>query len=276
MVGKLLKYDLRAYFRVLSPMYLVLLSVALVTRIVQFFEPARDSLGNRLDVYEIIFVSFCILLTIVCIAVLVISVAQIILVFYRNLFSREGYLSFTLPVSTNAHLWAKLIGSVIVSVASTLMILVAVAIATMGEMLVELVKAGNYLLFKEILANVSTGHIVALGIEAFLLLLLASLASTLFEYLCIAIGQQAKKNRVLAAFGVFFFFFVILQILATVFVISISIDYEWFERFIEWFTLKKINGAHLALWLCIGVSAIIGAVEYFFCHRRITPRLNLE
>ncbi len=277
MVGKLLKYDLKAYFRVLVPAYLVLFTVALINRIVQIFEPApMAELTVAGQTYEVIFISLSVLLGLACVVTLVIAFAQIIIVFYRNLFTREGYLSFTLPVSTNQHLWAKILGALIVDAVSILAVILALVIATMGEVLAEVWKAAWYLLAKVFVPEFGVGNAVSWGLELLVLLVVSAIAGYLFYYLCITIGQQAKKNRVLAAFGVFFAFYVVGQILMTVFMIIVSINDIWLESILESIFSMGASGVHLVLIVSIVVSSVVALVEYFINRNLIDRHLNLE
>ena len=111
MVKKLLKHEFMALSRMLVPMYIILLGLALITRIIAIFE--TDAV-----IYDIILVSSVIILSIGLLVGLVYTMVSCIIRFYRNLFSKEGYLTFTLPVSVNAHLGTKLLTSVVAYLAS--------------------------------------------------------------------------------------------------------------------------------------------------------------
>ena len=282
MVAKLLKYDFKAYFRVLAPAYLVLWAIALANRIIQCFEPSLEAVAKgaaSATAYNIIFNSSLVLLVLACIVVGVLTVAQVIILFYRNLFSREGYLSFTLPVSTDQHLSAKLIGAFAVEVASLLAIAIAGIVAALGEMLAEVWKAGIYLLHTlrmEIVEEFGKGHFGGWTFEFILAVLVSALVTILFYYLCITLGQRAKKNRILAAFGVFFIIYVALQVLATIFIIGVSINDDWIERIFELIRYNAPGSLHLCMWIGILVEAAIGVAEYFIIRGTINRRLNLE
>ena len=282
MVGKLLKYDLKAYFRVLAPAYLILWAIALVSRIIQVFEPSLEAMYDGFasySVWRIIFGSSVVLLSLAATVVLVLTLAQIIILFYRNLFSREGYLSFTLPVSTDQHLAAKLLGALIAQFASILAVVIAVVITTFGEMLAEVWKAGIYLmgtLRAEIVEEFGAGHFGGWMAEFALLFIIGIVMQILFYYLCITLGQRAKKNRILAAFGVFFIIYVALQILATLVIVFVSTNVDFLDTLFNSIRLGAPGSLHLIMWIGIVVYALIGVVEYLICRRTISHRLNLE
>lgn len=268
MVGRLLKYDLKGYFRVLIPLYLAVLGTGILNRIVQFFETSTTA-------YAIVFRSSVVLVVLACIVCLLFTLAYVIITFYRNLFTREGYLSFTLPVSVNDHLHAKMAGALIVCALSVVAVLVSACIAASGEMVAEVVKAGNYLLNKAA-GLLGAGNLWGWGIEGFVLLIMGTLAGVLFFYLCICIGQLAKKNRILAAFGVFFAFYVAFQILATIGLIVVNVDYDWYSNLVDWYQDMGTGGVHFLLCCGIALSTIVALVCYLIDRHIMTAKLNLE
>lgn len=94
MLGKLLKHDFKATGRVMLPMYLLLVIVTVLGSVL---------LGSRLlqrgvlmPLVVIMFVAYILML----VAIGIITMVYQIVYFYRSLFTAQGYLSFTLPVSS--------------------------------------------------------------------------------------------------------------------------------------------------------------------------------
>ena len=102
----------------------------------------------------------------------------------------------------------------------------------------------------------------------------------LLFYGCISVGQLARKNRVLAAFGTYFALYVIEQILGTIMVIFVSLQLTWLTALMEKLNLYAIKHpyvvVHGAIWIGIGIYVIIGAVFFFVSRYIIKNRLNLE
>ena len=100
MVKKLFKHEFLAWLRIMGILWAVMLTVAAANRIFQCFE--NDS-NAYIVVFVLSVVAFVLTLT-VCM-----SICEIfgVVRFYKNLFTGEGYLSFTLPVTTSAHIWVK-------------------------------------------------------------------------------------------------------------------------------------------------------------------------
>jgi hypothetical protein len=141
MVKKLFKHEFLAYMRALLPMHLIMLGIAALTRFVYIFE--EDS-----TMFNIIGTSSVIALVVSCLVCLVLSGVNIITRFYKNMFTHEGYLSFTLPVTVEQHIFVKLVTGVAIIFANILFIIVGVCIATAGELTVEIFKAMFWLLGK--------------------------------------------------------------------------------------------------------------------------------
>lgn len=269
MVGKLFKYEAKYYLRLLIPFGIIVLASALFTRIL--FEFRIDHIA-----YDVIYGSSQLLFGVsiaVCFgAVTVLSVTR----FYKNLYGSEGYLSFTLPVTTSQHIWTKLLASITFYVSAIIIALAGLFIVTVGEVLVEFVKAGNYLI-AQIVKSGGIG-LLFFFFELLILVFTAVIFETMLFYTCISLGQTAKKNRVFMAFVYYFIYYVITQVIGTVVIIIISILSvsgliegigEYIVRNIDWI-MHVVSIA--AIIINLGISAI-----FFIINRHIMiKKLNLE
>ena len=186
MVKKLMKYELASYMRSLLPFQLILLGIALLHRFVQLFE-------NDGDAYWTFFSSSTAIFIIACIVTLVATVALCIARFYKNMFTGEGYLSFTLPVPVHQHIWAKLLSAIICALVSAVAILLACSIVTAGDAFVELWKAICYLCNRAF--DNFGGHFIAYIIEAVIMLVVVSAVSMLLFYTCCRRSARKEKPR---------------------------------------------------------------------------------
>ncbi len=269
MVKKLIKHEFMALSRMLVPMYIILLGISLVTRIIAFFE--TDTV-----IYDIIFGMAVTVLSIALVVSLVYTTVSCIIRFYRNLFSKEGYLTFTLPVSVNAHILTKLFAAVVAYIASLAVVFIAFCIATSGELLVELFKAAGYLLGEagEIL-GANLGLYIA---ETALMLFVSLCAGMLLFYACMCIGQLAKRSRVLLALGVYFGYYYLTQIIVTLGIVFMTVfqDSELFKNIAEWIALNPEATGHIALLAPTVFYAIMGGIYYLIAHTIMKKKLNLE
>lgn len=108
MLGKLLKQDFRATARIMLPLYAAVPVLGLFTNLItRLCENQNGFLIRAIGAL----VSFVFSLSLI--AAVVTTVVLMILRFYRNLMTDEGYLMFTLPVSTTELIFSKLIVSIV-------------------------------------------------------------------------------------------------------------------------------------------------------------------
>ena len=100
MVKKLYKHEFPAWLRVLPIFFGVTLLTAAFHRVLQIFEV------NSIY-YDIVNVSAIVLYAVSVLVCLAAPTVFGIVRFYKNLFTGEGYLSFTLPVTAAQHIWVK-------------------------------------------------------------------------------------------------------------------------------------------------------------------------
>lgn len=272
MVKKLLKYEAASYVRTMLPMLLILLGMGVLTRFVQIFEA-------RTTAYSIVFVSSVVALVITSLVCLVMSMVVSVVRFRSSLYTAEGYLYFTLPVTPMQHLFSKLLSAVICILVSCAAVIAALAVAGAGDMTEEVVKAGVFLL-NILAAKVGTLNTVLYVVEGLILIIVSFTESLLLFYGCISLGQRAKKNRLLAAFGIYFAYYFARQILGTVFIIVFSCMVYEHPQFIgdiaEWATTHYAATTHIALCGEILLTALLGFVYGIINLNVMKKHLNLE
>lgn len=269
MVKKLFKHEFLAYARVMSIIYIILLTVAAATRVIFIFE--SDTVAYDI-VSTISVITYCVSVF----AALGFSFVMGVVRFYKNLFTSEGYLSFTLPVTASQHIAVKLITAVSMNLLTWVMVLLSVCVVTAGELLVEIWKALGFLLDK--LYELTGIQSVFIGGEFALLLLVASFTSVLLYYTFISIGQLFKKNRILAAVGAYFVYYILTQIVSTVLSVFLSLFAATgaFEEIGLWIAGHPYETVHIALGGFILLEAVFAVIEFIVVRLIITKKLNLE
>lgn len=140
MLGKLLKHDFKATGRVMLPMYLLLVIVTVLGSVL---------LGSRLLQTEALMplaITLLVAYILMLIAIGIITTVYQIVYFYRSLFTTQGYLSFTLPVSPWSLLHSRaivgfvwhLLSSALVVVSGIVLIGVQVGFDNLGNVLKSL------------------------------------------------------------------------------------------------------------------------------------------
>lgn len=277
MVKKLFKHEIAYYMRSMLPVYCILGAIAVFGRVIQFFE-ADNTIYNTVNIIAIL--SYVVAI----IAVMAMSYVFTITRFYRHLFTSEGYLSFTLPVTPTQHILTKLTTAVITHAASLIVVLLSACIITAGDVLVEVIKAAAYIVdliperlaftFKETTAAQWQVNIWLFVIEFILLLVAAVIYQMLLFYGCITVGQTFHKNRILAAVGVYFGYYMVTQAVGTVFVI-VSQFLPW-ETFSDIFYAAPIGCIHILTIGYILFNLLVATGLFIVSRVIIRHKLNLE
>ena len=268
MVKKLIKYDFASYMRLLLPVQLILLGIAALNRLIQLFEDSNSS------VYDIVFGSSVFLYVVSIVVALVLTFVVSIVRFYQGMYTNEGYLNHTLPVTPTQHIFSKLIVSILFYLGTFLAIFLSFMIVTLGELNIEIFKASGYL-FNRIMTEVG-GHAVLYVIEILLILFAGLISMTLCIYFCISVGQLAQKRKILLAFGVYFGLYIVEQIIGTILIVLYTtIGPYVMPGILEWASTHWIAFIHIFL-NGIFVVELLTALIYFLITRFImSKKLNL-
>ena len=196
----------------------------------------------------------------------------IIIRFYKNLLGTEGYLMFTLPVSVEQNILAKLIPSVVWFFGSCVLGMLTIAPA-MG------------LRFNDNPFTMFTG--IRLGdvpeILLAVLMVIGSIAGTfLFYYLCMCIGQMFNSHRFLISAGAYIVIQTVLQILGIAFIWICASSFSS-QAFVAWLSnafafLDKIPSGSLIYLFLIAANILsygIAAALFFIDSAILRKRLNL-
>lgn len=197
MLGKLIKYDVKAMGKIIVPFWIVLLIAGWFLSIRLRFGDVTSS--NTLDVIAIL---VCVM---VVTAVFVMTVVIIIQRFWKGLLKEEGYLMFTLPVSARSLILSKMLSALLISLGT---------IAVLILMFLPLVFIQNVHVSWKVLLNAldinvwkSLGYGIALG--------LAELVSSIYHmYASMALGQLSNRNRFALSVAAYILITIVLGIIS--------------------------------------------------------------
>ena len=231
MLGKLMKYDMRYMARILPWLYLggVCLSLLVTGGIMLFSNDLVMIFGLEIVLQ---------VLSIGIEAIAVCSTVFMIVRIYRNMFSDEGYLTFTLPVKTGDIINSKILTGAVWTffsyIVSAIMAAIPAAAAifkltvSFGDGGSSLLKALDWIvsLFIEVL---KTSPIKVFTIIALFVIIAAALmfyGPSLYSF-CAAVTHRAKKARAFASIGMFIgisyaIMFILSAVVIAVYVIGIT------------------------------------------------------
>lgn len=195
MLGKLIKYDMKALNRFLIIIHAFLLLFALLGRV---FLTSRIRFTEMDDTNSLL-LTLSFLLYFLIMSGVVFATEMIIAVrFYKNQFSDEGYLSRTLPVTPGQHLLSKTITGVIWCVIDLLLIMLSLWIVIMTPSVTAAYNA-NKAEVLEVLGITGGMTPAALAALVFLLLIVSSVSNVVMIYASVSMGQLFSNHRILGA-----------------------------------------------------------------------------
>ncbi|HZK27054.1 MAG TPA: ABC transporter permease [Thermoclostridium sp.] len=195
MLGKLMKYEIKATARWFLPFYVAMLFSAILNKFI-FINPILNNTFVQEESFIAILQGILSSLSMFLYVALFFGlyVATLIVViqrFYKSLLGDEGYLMFTLPVKTWQNILCKLLTSMLWAFASSLVAFGSIFILIPGEELKQIPQA-----FMEAVRTLGVGGIVLL----FIFIVLSLTTSVLEIYSAISLGHLFNKRRLLLSF----------------------------------------------------------------------------
>ena len=205
MLKKLLKYDFLATFKIWWIAAVTSLGLSFLGGYAVTLIRAPRDLPEAVDASAglMLFISIFSLF-----AFMILSEIIILVRFYKNFFTDEGYLTFTLPVKTGSLINSKLIMSVAVTIATLIMLAVDVCII-LGIGFFDMIVDNELFKFvaeviDEIVAEFGF-YLILYILEAIVIFILASAFSLLLMFCCITLASLiTKKGRVATAIAIYY------------------------------------------------------------------------
>lgn len=275
MLKKVMKYDCQAVFRLWWIAAAVTFALAILGGFAQIITNNDAKVPEMIDTTAgmiIFFAYFCMF------GLVLLSEVLMFMRFYRNFFTDEGYLTFTLPVKREVLFNSKILTGLAVIAASG-----GVCIVSNFTMFLishfDLFTTGEY--FKTIadffdsIPKDFIGYLIVYALEALVGLALLLLLSVLFLYACITYGSMiAKKAKLLSSIGIYIaanaIFSFGTQLLLIFGIASIVV---WTEPMSEQLLPKFVG---LLLLAGILFLAILCALIYACTHWMLDRKLNLS
>ena len=207
MLGKLIKNEFKAVNRLMIPLHLGLIAVTIIGRfyvqLTIFSNPARTLIMSENIWFAILNGTLIAFYIMALLAVFLITAIYLeILRFRKNLFTDEGYLMHTLPVTAAEHIWSKLIVCVIWTIIDSVLVPLSVFGLFVNMELLRDLPEGLSVLFSSF--PEAFGVSAGVGIPLYLLLFLAdSVSGILIIYMCIAVGHSFHSHKILSSVGIY-------------------------------------------------------------------------
>lgn len=261
MLGKLIKYDLKYNAKIFFLLHALLLIFCIFARVMLLdrmnFANDADMIVAQLTIFISLFI---LLFSGVCMGVMFLLAIR----FYKNLFSDEGYLTWTIPASPTQQLWAKIISGTILYIVHVIIFSLSIMLLFSGDNVVS-----AYKLVENEITSVLGMPMSQYAMLMLAYLLVCSIFTVIFIYVCIAIGQLFAGHRILCSIIVYFIFTTLLQV-AILFVMFITKTFptardiqSQMSYLIDVFALSG------GLWLVISI------IHYIILHYIMNKKINL-
>ena len=275
MLKKLLKYDLRSVFSFWWIAVIICTSISIVAGISQLVSNYDGWMPQVFTAISdgAIFLAYCSYF-----ALMVLMLVLLFIRFFKNFFSDEGYLTFTLPVKRETLLNSKVLaGFIAMAAAAAVCALNCSIIFAIPQY--EVFRSGEFFSgFQEVMREIPdhlVGPLIIMGIEALVLAALVLLLSVLFLYCCITFGSMlVKKGKLFASIGMYYGIgSSIISAMQLILILSVGSITVWMEPISEWQAPTIVT---LILLGGILFLAALGAVVYAFTHWMLGRKLNLS
>lgn len=198
MLGKLFKYEFKSTARWMLPCYVFVLLMSLINMFLlgNLFGDGMlmtTHFGNY--IFNVLRTLFAIIYFVSVVALGMITMFMIVFRFYKNLLSNEGYISWTLPVSVDEHLFVKLATAITWILCSMLVITLSLFILMAGNINIGEMFSSISTVYKAINYGVG-GKLGVYIIEIILNGFVYATQTVLMLYCAMAIGQLSDNHKI--------------------------------------------------------------------------------
>ena len=272
MFGKLLHYEFRYLIRIFGPMWALVLGLSLVSRL--FFPKDAERFMELMvdDPTGATVVS--VLITIMVTAMFaMMAVMAVVLIqrFYKGMFGDEGYLMFTLPVSSGQLINANMLGALVMSLGTTVVLLLSLGVLLFYPDVWDMLGIEFFFLWEEVEADqlgiaVSVFWLIVTGI-------VATVANLYMIYLAMALGQLWRKHPVAGAILAFYAITTALSVLSAGF--TLIFGYSQTELMLDLLDVSPSTYMTLNCLIQIAQSAVLSVVSFLATKWLLDKKLNI-
>lgn len=272
MLGKLMKHEWLSVWKVPTLLIGVLLAASLLcgaALALPMWE--SDWFGIQLSAVSL-FLLYYMAIIVSCIGITVYMAVR----FYKSMFTDEGYLTHTLPVTSHQLLLSKVITMIVWNLISMISVVISILIL-FGSVYVFLLDNINNLgyelrlMMHELAQLAELKGFLGLMFTMFFMVIASTFGGTMMVVGSISIGQMLRKHRILGAIGAYFGINTIFQIIATMVMIPVMFGAAMTMDQANLFSVYNVIYGIISL-----VSIAIGVGLYFLSEYLIRRQLDLE
>jgi hypothetical protein len=262
MLGKLIKHEFKAVSKVLGILHIALL----ITTIMGIFAINISKHSGFIFFNELTFILYIFILIAISIAVMI----YIVIRFYQNIFTDEGYLTNTLPVKPYEHIIAKLYVSFVWVIINAICTLISFFFLMLSQSSISEIKIAlwNY---KSDLLDLMGNHTQLVIFLMILGVFISVIYMLIMSYAAIAIGQTMRNHKVLFSLGAYVVLYVLSQIVSTIIRLPFG-----FISLLETNTINWNTFFVPIILLSYLLSTALIILYFFITNYIISKKLNLD
>lgn len=290
MLGKLIKHEWKSVYKVGSILLLAMLAVTVIGCVVLQMPWLKDLFAgesNLGEVQEVILV-FTLMISFILYIFLLVGITYGILIylgvhFYKTMYTEQGYLTNTLPVTPHQLLISKTLVSgiwyvlieiaVILSMVALVCSFVAGLGTTEGYTLAEALEM-VWSEFSLVFESEFKGTMIHFMIYMVVAMLISPFAAMLMIFGALTIGQLSRKHKaamgILAYFGISMVNMVISMIVSMIYSVSLVASSINDPYAVNEMDMMGIYDASMVIVIVMAV------VLYFISHYILSKKLNME
>ena len=254
MVGKLLKHELWALFRILFCVAIAVVGFAVLSRILFAVRLTASSAGENSMLFEIAQIVSLLFYMFAIVSFVFVAFGLGVHRFYRTMFTGEGYMTFSIPATPMQIVWAKLIAAILGILFAYVVSFASLCIFAIGWQ--ADVMEGIASFFQNVFTTLGD-DIRAAPLPSLLLL----------SYALLSVGQLFTSHRKLMCF-----------VLALAFIFGLSFLETLLVDPVVYTLLRAVPAAvaeHLAVWLDILGALLTDVICIFVVRYILRNKVNL-
>ncbi|MBS7338739.1 MAG: hypothetical protein KIH00_00640 [Lachnospiraceae bacterium] len=280
MLGKLLKHEWKAHWKVPTLLLGVLMIIAVVAGLT-FLMPIWDSewIGLPLSAMMLVMLFYMAMIAASFGIVLYFAVR-----YYKSMFTDEGYLTHTLPVTARELLFGKIITMTAWNLIAGIVVLLSIAVF-FGIVILALASKDSSFAFdffdflsemKEVFASPYMEGFGGFCASMIAMALTGSVGGTMIIIGSVNLGQMVRKHRILGAIGAYFAIYSVIQII--VFAVMMPFIFKMaFQMEHTDMSEMSVFGVYTPIYVIMSVVYLIAAVGlYILSEYLIRRQLELE
>lgn len=262
MLGKLFKYEWKAVSRMMLAAHGLVVLFAVLSKIF-----LSVTVGSSVEGTFVLL--FMMLNTVIIGSVVMFTTIYFAFRFYKSVFTDQGYLTNTLPVTQNQIIIAKGLTAVLWQVIDFVVVAVSLALIFITKDSIGVIGAGIKEFFE---ALVSSNAELAAWLTV-IALIITPFATILQLYFCIAVGNIFTGHKVLGAIGVFAATYTIREIIDLAAMVGAGFSKAMTGDFMEVSFLRIIDTTMI---FTIVVTIVCSVLYYMGTKWILTKKLNLQ